>query len=232
MRGRLAIVATVLSVFIVFSYILLPSREPVSINSPLSTDSYIRPTAPSPPPDAAPPLPPIHVAPGLLQGDTIMPKLANETLKQELGRAAWKVFHTTLARFPKKPTPDEREALSSYIHLSARLYPCGECATHFRLILQQYPPQTSSRDAASQWGCFIHNLVNQRLGKEVFDCGTVTETYQCGCADADAEKEAAIATATEPKGAEDVMRILEENARKAGKGARVEIEKSGLTNGG
>jgi hypothetical protein len=44
----------------------------------------------------------------------------------ELGRASWKLFHTILSRFPERPTLDEREALNSYIHLFARLYPCGE----------------------------------------------------------------------------------------------------------
>lgn len=80
------------------------------------------------------------VTPGLTQGHAIMPQLNNETIKYsqlpvslrranfraELGRASWKLFHTILARFPENPTLDEREALKSYIHLFARLYPCGE----------------------------------------------------------------------------------------------------------
>ena len=40
-----------------------------------------------------------------------------------MGRAAWKLFHTTMATFPDRPTADESTALSSYIHLFARLYP-------------------------------------------------------------------------------------------------------------
>lgn len=52
-----------------------------------------------------------------------MSKLGNETLKAELGRAAWKVIHTTMARFPDQPSDDEKEALRSYIWLFARLYP-------------------------------------------------------------------------------------------------------------
>ncbi|KAF8428131.1 ERV/ALR sulfhydryl oxidase domain-containing protein [Tirmania nivea] len=120
-----------------------------------------------------------------LHGDGIMPKLGNETVKAELGRASWMLFHTILARFPKKPSDDEREALKSYVYLFARLYPCGECGEHFRGLLAKYPPQTSSRDSASQWGCFVHNQVNERLGKPDFDCKTVSETYKCGCADAE-----------------------------------------------
>ena len=69
---------------------------------------------------------PIHevsVSDDTLKGDAIMGKIGNETVKAELGRAAWKLFHTTMAKFPDKPTQDEQTALFSYIHLFARLYP-------------------------------------------------------------------------------------------------------------
>jgi FAD-linked sulfhydryl oxidase len=123
-----------------------------------------------------------------LYGHVIAPKLGNETLKAELGRAAWKLFHTTFARFPDKPTPDESLALKTYIHLFQRLYPCGECAAHFAKILEKYPPQVSSRSAAAAWGCHVHNQVNKRLGKEEFDCSNIGDFYDCGCAEDPKEK--------------------------------------------
>ncbi|KAK9472912.1 ERV/ALR sulfhydryl oxidase domain-containing protein [Dipodascopsis tothii] len=117
----------------------------------------------------------------LSQGGPIMPHLGNETIKAELGRASWKLFHTILARYPEQPTSEEREALSSYIYLFSRVYPCGECAAHFQKLLKKFPPQTSSRNAASQWGCHVHNQVNERLGKELFDCNNIGDWYKCGC---------------------------------------------------
>ena len=51
-----------------------------------------------------------------------------------------------LSRFPKHPTLDEREALSSYFYLSSRLYPCGECAAEFQDLLKKYPPQVALGD--------------------------------------------------------------------------------------
>ena len=69
---------------------------------------------------------PIHqvsVNDDVLKGDAIMGKIGNETIKAELGRAAWKLLHTTMAKFPDKPSKDEQTALFSYIHLFARLYP-------------------------------------------------------------------------------------------------------------
>ncbi|KAF2090773.1 sulfhydryl oxidase [Saccharata proteae CBS 121410] len=118
-----------------------------------------------------------------LTGHAIAPKLGNATAKAELGRAAWKVLHTTFARFPDKPTRDESLALQSYIHLFQRLYPCGECSEHFSKILEKFPPQVSSRSAAAAWGCHVHNEVNKRLEKEIFDCSQIGDFYDCGCAD-------------------------------------------------
>ena len=65
----------------------------------------------------------VHVDNEVLKGDVITSKIGNETLKAELGRAGWRLLHTTMAKFPDKPTQDEQTALFSYIHLFARLYP-------------------------------------------------------------------------------------------------------------
>jgi hypothetical protein len=93
-----------------------------------------------------------------------------------------------MARFPEKPTADESFALKSYIKLFARLYPCGECAKHFQTLLAKYPPQVSGRNAAAGWACFVHNQVNERLKKPIFDCNKIGDFYDCGCGDEDGKK--------------------------------------------
>ncbi|GAB7355213.1 hypothetical protein MBLNU459_g5767t1 [Dothideomycetes sp. NU459] len=130
----------------------------------------------------------VDIHPSTLTGPVIAPKLGNETAKAELGRAAWKLFHTTFARFPDKPTADESVALQAYIHLFQRLYPCGECAGHFGTILDKYPPQVSSRSAAAAWGCHVHNEVNKSLNKPIFDCSNIGDFYDCGCAEDETPK--------------------------------------------
>lgn len=62
----------------------------------------------------------------------------------------------------------------------------GECAGHFRLILDKYPPQVSSRSAAAAWGCHVHNEVNKSLNKPLFDCSNIGDFYDCGCAEDEA----------------------------------------------
>ncbi|MCJ1271657.1 hypothetical protein MMC22_011562 [Lobaria immixta] len=132
------------------------------------------------------PIHPVVLDSTVLKGDTISGKIGNETLKAELGRAAWKLLHTTMAKFPDKPTEDEKTALFSYLHLFARLYPCsGECASHFRQILTQFPPQVATRSTAAAWACHVHNEVNKSLKKGLFDCSKIGDFYDCGCGDDD-----------------------------------------------
>ncbi|KAJ9664654.1 hypothetical protein H2201_005168 [Coniosporium apollinis] len=123
----------------------------------------------------------------LLHGHVIAPKLGNETAKALLGRASWHHLHTLLSRFPANPTPSESSALRAYLHLFQRLYPCGECAAHFGKIMEKFPPQVGSRNAAVGWGCVVHNEVNRSLGKSIYDCAHVDEDYDCGCADGEAD---------------------------------------------
>ncbi|KAJ2906106.1 hypothetical protein MKZ38_003143 [Zalerion maritima] len=124
----------------------------------------------------------------ILHGDSIAPRLENATAKAELGRATWKFLHTMMARYPENPTEDDQTALRTFMHLFGRLYPCGQCAEHFRMMLQKYPPQTSSRNAAAGWACFVHNIVNERIHKPEFDCNTIGDFYDCGCGDEDKDQ--------------------------------------------
>jgi FAD-linked sulfhydryl oxidase len=100
-----------------------------------------------------------------------------------------------MARFPDKPTKEDRMALETFMHLFARLYPCGQCAAHFQKLLAQYPPQTSSRNAAAGWLCFAHNIVNERVHKPLFDCENIGDFYDCGCGDKDKKDGGAETTA-------------------------------------
>ncbi|KAK2807784.1 hypothetical protein FQN50_005326 [Emmonsiellopsis sp. PD_5] len=87
-----------------------------------------------------------------------------------------------MARFPDEPSHEQQETLRSYIYLFSRLYPCGECASHFQSHLTKFPPQVSSRSAAAAWACHVHNEVNKMLHKDIFDCSKIGDFYDCGCA--------------------------------------------------
>lgn len=110
-----------------------------------------------------------------------MPKMENATLKQELGRATWKLLHNILARYPDAPTAGQKQLLAQFFDLFVQIYPCGDCATHFQKLLAKFPPQLQNKQTAALWGCHIHNKVNERLNKPIYDCTGILNDYDCGC---------------------------------------------------
>ena len=111
----------------------------------------------------------------------IMSKMGNATLKAELGRSSWKLLHTMSVKFPLKPSADEKEAYHDFLNLFSRLYPCGDCASHFQQVLLRFPPRLNSRQEIAEWTCEAHNVVNDRLGKPNYNCTGIEKKYLCGC---------------------------------------------------
>jgi len=79
------------------------------------------------------------------------------------------------------------------------------------VILKKYPPQVSSRSAAAAWGCHVHNEVNKKLKKELFDCSNIGDFYHCGCAEDEKDK-------------------MNEEGKMAG--SKLEVERDGWGQGG
>jgi len=69
------------------------------------------------------------------------------------------------------------------MHLVSRLYPCRDCAEDLAQDLLQEPPVVTSSLEFSQWLCRLHNRVNVKLGKPVFDCTRVFERWRDGWKD-------------------------------------------------
>lgn len=53
-------------------------------------------------------------------------------------------------KFPIHPTLKDQQSLLDFITLFAQLYPCGECAAHFQLLLQRNPPKVDIINADRQ----------------------------------------------------------------------------------
>jgi len=58
---------------------------------------------------------------------------------------------------------------------SAEFFPCQECGTHFKNMLDTYPIKNNNRSEFRQYICFLHNQVNKRLNKTI--------SGGCGCKD-------------------------------------------------
>jgi FAD-linked sulfhydryl oxidase len=82
------------------------------------------------------------------------------------------------AYYPRRPTEDQKSTMSNLIDGLATFYPCRDCAKHFQEEMQADPPQIHSQIDLSMWFCRMHNRVNARLGKDVFDCGRVLQRWK------------------------------------------------------
>ena len=97
-------------------------------------------------------------------------------LPQVLGRLA-----------PPPSCPTHRLRAPAQVDILTRIYPCRECAEHFREVVRQRPPAVGSHADLELWTCEVHNVVNRRLGKPTFNCRLVASRWGgVDCADADA----------------------------------------------
>lgn len=63
------------------------------------------------------------------------------------------------------------------------LYPCQYCRKHFNEMMSKYTIPNENRNKLAEFFCDIHNEVNERLQKEIFDCKKVFDLWggDCGC---------------------------------------------------
>lgn len=102
---------------------------------------------------------------------------------EQLGRATWTFLHTTAAYYPERPTPAQRVNMLSLIRSLPVLYPCTTCASDFGEDMGEHPPDVSGRVGLSRWLCERHNEVNEKLGKQKFDCLKTDERWKDGPSD-------------------------------------------------
>uniref|UniRef100_A0A1B6KJL2 Sulfhydryl oxidase n=1 Tax=Graphocephala atropunctata TaxID=36148 RepID=A0A1B6KJL2_9HEMI len=103
--------------------------------------------------------------------------------KDELGRSTWGLLHTIAAYYPDNPSQETKDDVRIFFDKFAKLYPCRSCADHFREQINMSPPRVSNQQTLSRWLCDMHNLVNQRTGKPIFDCSRVNERWRDGWRD-------------------------------------------------
>lgn len=99
---------------------------------------------------------------------------------EQLGRATWTFLHTTAAYYPERPTQAQQTSMLGLMNALPSLYPCSHCASHLGGNMKDHPPDVSGRTAFSRWLCERHNDVNERLGKEKFDCAKTDERWKDG----------------------------------------------------
>ncbi|CAD7077588.1 unnamed protein product [Hermetia illucens] len=103
--------------------------------------------------------------------------------KNELGRATWGLLHSISVTIPEHPTETQRRDLVNLMNSLAQFYPCEYCARDLRNELIKEPVDASSQHNFAQWLCRLHNRVNTKIGKPIFDCSKVYERWRDGWLD-------------------------------------------------
>lgn len=87
------------------------------------------------------------------------------------------------AYYPDKPSIDEKKQMKQFISIFANFYPCDSCASNFRKEIISDPPNVDSQQSLAQWFCTMHNNVNVRINKPLFDCKLVNQRWRDGWLD-------------------------------------------------
>ena len=98
--------------------------------------------------------------------------------RRELGRASWAYLHTLANYYPEKPSSEHQKEMLELIWLYMKYYPCGYCSDMTIQEMYRNPPKLKNRKEFSEWMCQIHNEVNSRLGKPIFDCKNTSKRWR------------------------------------------------------
>lgn len=105
---------------------------------------------------------------------------------ERLGRHTWTFLHTTASYFPPTPSPAQKSSMLSLLTSLPTLYPCSSCADELGSYMKTHPPKEAvegGRSTLERWLCEVHNEVNERLGKEAFECNNVGQRWRDGWED-------------------------------------------------
>lgn len=105
---------------------------------------------------------------------------------ERLGRHTWTFLHTTASYYPPHPTTQQRSSMLSLLQSLPTLYPCHSCADELGSYMKKNPPNRAveeGRESLERWLCETHNEVNERLGKEQFNCDNVPQRWRDGWKD-------------------------------------------------
>lgn len=89
------------------------------------------------------------------------------------GPLGWMTLHSVSTSYPENPTLAEKQLISSWIEMFRDTITCPHCRDHFAEIHANYkriyPNYLNSRQEFAMFAFRIHNTVNRRLKKPVYE---------------------------------------------------------------
>lgn len=96
------------------------------------------------------------------------------------GNHGWEFLHTITFNYPTNPNPiDKQNYKNLFLSLNNTL-PCIYCQNSFTIYSKYIPIDyyLDDRNGLSYWLYIIHNLVNSKLGKEIFNYSDIVKKYE------------------------------------------------------
>jgi len=82
--------------------------------------------------------------------------------------ALWRSMYFIARVYPDQPSPDEQQAMVSFMSSLQRLLPCTTCREHFARHLSELDRAKLSRVTLYQWIFNVQNDINKRNRKHVY----------------------------------------------------------------
>lgn len=92
-----------------------------------------------------------------------LPRAARRGEPSTWGPAKWQEFHV------RPYTARKLDKEDKWLGKFTATIPCPDCREHFGSIISAFPPDITDRDAYFRWTWAVHNQVNERLGRAIFD---------------------------------------------------------------
>ena len=95
------------------------------------------------------------------------------TMTAVWGPLGWMTLHSVATSFPERPAPTEKQLMMSWLELFRDTITCVHCRDHFTKSLANYrarfPGMMDSRQEFAMFSFRVHNVVNARLNKPVYN---------------------------------------------------------------
>ena len=95
------------------------------------------------------------------------------------GCESWSFLHNVTFNYPLKPTDQDKINFYRYFKYLGNVLPCSECRNHYNNILKYIDIKIflSNRYGLIWWLFIIHNLINKRLKKQLYNFKDLIDRY-------------------------------------------------------
>lgn len=95
------------------------------------------------------------------------------------GPHAWFFLHSITFYYPDHPNPRDKKTFYNFFQTVGDILPCTICKNHYKENLIKYPIENhlDSRDSLVNWLIDIHNSVNKKLNKPLYNNIDIIDKY-------------------------------------------------------